>query len=249
MITTEGERAQVVSEPSAVAEERAHVIIRDPLRFMSLVVAGATAASMAGIGGLVLAIFGLCGVLSAYFAPVDCIVAGLAFLVLGAVSAAWGRMFHFSEHETARDRIAVSSGVILALAAGVAAVALGILNLVFLSTVQFGSIAVIALGLGLLWHSGVMRRVSRFTNYMIYHGIEGRRPTGPMAINALSLAPLRDFLLGLGSVILGILALVGFVPLVLGLVALLVISGALTLTVSTICGATLTTLKGVCWKS
>jgi hypothetical protein len=257
MATTEGERTQVSGEPTfelheegaTGQEERASVIIRDPFWFMSLVVAGATAASLWGIGAVVLAIFGLSGVLATYLAPVAGIVAGVAFFTLGAVGGAWGRMFRFSERETPRDRIVVSTSVAAVLFAGMAAIALSILNLVFIADARFVAIAVMVLGAGLLWHSGLMRRVSCFTHYVTYHGVEGRRPSGPIAINALSLAPLRDFLLGLGSAILGILAILGLAPVALVLVALLVLGGALTLTVSTICGATLATLKNVCSKS
>jgi hypothetical protein len=94
-----------------------------------------------------------------------------------------------------------------------------------------------------------MRRVSHFTHYVTYHGVEGRWPTGPFAINALSLAPVRDFLVGLGGVILGILVMMNIAPVVLGFVALLTISAAMSVTASTICSATLATLKGVCARS
>lgn len=255
MATTEAERTQETGEAyelrrevAAAAEERASIIIRDPFWFTSLVVSGATAASLLGIGTLVLSIFGLSGVLATHLAPVAGIVAGAAFLTLAGVDAAWGRMFRFLEHEkheTRRDRIAVSSSTGAVLLAGIATIILGILNLVFLANPRFMGIAVLAMGIGLLWHSGLMRQVRRFTNYVTYHGVEERRPGGPMAINALSLAPVRDLLLGVGSAVLGILAIVGVASVALELVALLVLGGALTLTVSTICGATLTTLKGV----
>ena len=82
-------------------------------------------------------------------------------------------MFRFAEHETSRDRIVFFSGVAAALIAGLAAVVLGILNFAFLGDVRFGAVAVIVLGLGLLWHSGVMRRVSQFTHDVTYRGAEG----------------------------------------------------------------------------
>ncbi len=83
----------------------------------------------------------------------------------------------------------VHSGVAAVLIAGLAAVVLSILNLVVLGDARFVALAVILLGLGLLWHSGVMRCVGHFTDYVIYRGAEGSRPSGPFAINALSLAP------------------------------------------------------------
>jgi hypothetical protein len=251
MVTLEGERTQSPAGTSFEPhlEPGVSVIVRDPFWFMSLVVAGATAASFWGIGALVLSIFGLSGVAVDYLLPVVGIVAGAAFLTLGGVIAAWGRMFRFSEHETTRDRIVVSSGVAAVLTAGIAAIVLSVLNLVLLGDVRFVAIAVMAMGVGLLLHSGLMRRVSRFTNYVTYYKVEGRQPSGSIAINALSLAPLRDFLLGLGSLVLGILAILNIVPVVLGFVALLALGGAVTLTVSTICGATLATLRNVCSKS
>jgi hypothetical protein len=230
------------------AEEPVSVPMRDPFWFMSLVVAGATIGSLWGLSALVLAILGLSHVLPTYILPVTAMVLGFAFLMLGAVGAAWTRMFRFPENETSRERIVFSSGVAAALLAGLAAVVLGILNFVALGDTRFGAVAVIALGMGLLWHSRVMRRVHRFTYDAAYHGVERRRPSGPFAINALSLAPVRDFLVGLGGVILGVLAMMNVAPTVLEFVALLTIGGALTATASTLCGATLTTLKGVCAK-
>jgi hypothetical protein len=238
--------AEGPAEPTQ-AEEHVSATIRDPFWSMSLVASGATIAAMWGLGTLVLAILGLSGVLTKYMLPVGGIVLGLGFLILGGVSALWSRMW--PEHGTSWERGIFSSGVGAVLIAGLAAVVLGLLNFAFLGDARFGAVAVIVLGLGLLWHSRVMRRVSRCTHYLAYHDAEGHRPTGPFAVNALSLAPVRDFLVGLGGVILGILAMMNVVPVVLGFVALLTIGGALTFTASTICAATLTTVKGVCAKS
>jgi len=239
--------AEAVAEQPQ-AEQRASIALRDPFWFMSLVVAGATIGSMWGLSTLIVSILGLSGVLPMYMLPVAAIALGLAFLMLGAVGTAWARMFGFAEHETSRDRTVFLSGLAAVLIAGFFAVVLGILNFVFLGDARFVAVAVIALGIGLLWHSWVMRRVSHFTHYVTYHGTEGRLPSGPFAINALSLAPVRDFLVGVGGVILGILAMMHIAPITLGFIALLTIGGALTATASTMCGATLTTLKGVCSK-
>ena len=127
-----------------------------------------------------------------YTLPTAGIVVGLAFLTLGAIGASWVRMFRFAEHATSRDRIVFFSGVAAVLIAGLAAVVLSILNFVVLGDTRFVAIAVILLGLGLLWHSGVMRRLSHFTYDVIYEGAERRMLSGPFAINALSLARVRD---------------------------------------------------------
>ncbi|MGO8751708.1 MAG: hypothetical protein ACLQNE_37680 [Thermoguttaceae bacterium] len=216
---------------------------------MSLAVAGASIGSLWGLSALVLAILGLSGVLPIYMAPAACIGLGLAFLMLGAVGDTWARMFRFAEQESSRERIGFYSGVTATWIAGLAAVLLGILNFVFLGDPRFTAVAVIALGLGLLWHSGVTRRVSRFTHDITYRGIEEHRPVGPFAVNALSGAPVRDILIGLGGVILGTLAIMNIAPVTLGFVALLTMGGALTFTASTVCGAALITLKKACSKA
>jgi hypothetical protein len=267
MVTSESNRAQssatapferqaetipTSAEATAVqphAEERAFVAIRDPFWFVSLVVAGATIASMWGLSAVVLATLGLSGVMPMYILPVSGIVLGLAFLTLGAIGTTWARMFRFARHGTSRNRIGFFSGVAAASMAGLTAVVLSIFSFAFLGDMRFVAVAVIALGLGLLWHSGVMRRVGHFTYYVTYHGVEGRRPSGPFAINALSLAPVRDFLVGLGGVILGILAMMNIAPVALAFVALLTMSAAVAASASTVCSATLATLKGVCSKT
>jgi hypothetical protein len=201
---------------------------------------------MWGLIAFVLAILGLSGVQPIYLLPVTAIVLGLAFLTLSVVDTAWARMFRFAEQEGSRHRIGFSSGVAAGLIAGLAAVVLGVLNLMFPGDPRFVAVAAIALGLGLVWHGRVMRRVSDFTYHVTYHGVEEHRPNGPFALNALSLAPVRDFVVGLGGAILGILAMLKIAPVILAFVALLVIGVALSSTISTICGATLATLKGAC---
>lgn len=237
----------VAAQP--IAEHGAIVSLHEPYWFMSLMVAGATIASTFGLGAVVLAILGLSGAAPQYMLPVAAMVSGLAFLMLGSVDTAWARMFRFPEHETSRDRIVIFSGHTAVLIAGLAAVVLSILNFAFLGDVWFSAVAIIAMGFGLLWHSGTMRRVSHFTDYVAYHEAEGHRPHGPFAINALTLAPVRDFLVGLGGIVLGILVMMNIAPMVLGFVALLLLGVALAGTASTICGASLATLKGACSKS
>jgi hypothetical protein len=236
--------AETTTEPPR-GEEPMSVPLRDPIRFTSLVVSGATISSMWGLGALVLAILGLCGLAPIYLSPIAGMALGLAFLFLGGVGLAWARMFRFAEQETRWNRIVFSSGVTMVLIAGLAGIFLSILNLVFLAAAQFGAVAIIVLGGGLLWHSGVMYRVRRFTD----SGMKEQRPRSRLGSNALLLAPVRDFLLGIGSVALGILALLGLVPMVLEFAALLALGGALTLTASTLCGATLFRWSGVCSKS
>jgi hypothetical protein len=204
---------------------------------------------MWGLSASVLAILGLSGVAPTYTLPTAGIVVGLAFLTLGAIGVAWARMFRFAEHAASRDRIVFFSGVAAVLIAGLAAVVLSILNFMVLGDSRFVAIAVILLGLGLLWHSGVMRHVSRFTSDITFDGVERSLPSGPFAINALSLAPVRDFLVGMAGVILGVLAMMNIAPVILGFVALLTMGASLTFTASTICSASLATAQTACSRA
>jgi hypothetical protein len=238
-----------VTEPGAeptAAEDRRSFLAEEPLLFLSLVVTAATLGSVAGLIAIILAIVGLSGVLPASLFAVAGIVLGAGFLTLGAVGLVWAHMFRLeAKHSWDRTDFLMGAGAVLAiLIAGLAGSILSLLNLLFLAP-ALGAIAVILLGFGLAWHSRATRRVTRFA----YQDGGQPRLSGPMAINALSLAPVRDSILGVAGIVLGILAFLGFAPVVLGLVGMLVMGGALTLTISTICGATLDGLRGACSKS
>ena len=233
--------AEAAAGPSRVEQPPASPAY-DAIHFTSRVASGATIGSMWGLTAFVLAIIGLSGVAPVYMSSVAGIALGLAFLMLGGVAWAWALRFPLAEHASRWERIGFSGGVPAVLIAGLLGIVLSILNLTYFAGARLGAVAVILLGLGLLWHSGVMLGVARFT----YHMVEGRRPSGPLAINPLSLAPVRDFVVGLGSLILGILAILNIAPMVLEFVALLAMGGAAMLTTSTICGATLADVAGSC---
>ena len=133
-------------------------------------------------------------------------------------------------------------------AAGVAALVLSILYLLFPADLRFAAVAAIALGGGLFWHSGIMREVSRLTHDVAYHQVAGPRPSGPFSLNLLSIAPVRDALVGLAGVVLGILALLYSAPAILTLVAFLATGAALTFSAATMCGASMVALREVCAK-
>ncbi len=206
---------------------------------LSLIVSDATIGSMWAIGALILTILGLSGVLPAYMLGVSCIVVGATFLMLASIGITWALMFRFAEHSEAWDRFLLRTGVTAVFAAGFAGIALGVLNLIFPTVLSLTAIAIIAMGAGLMWHSAVMSSVSRFTR----QSVEQRRPRGFFGIMTLSLAPVRNFVVGAGGVVLGILALVGLVPVVFTLVGLLALAAGLIFTLSTLCSATLTTLR------
>jgi len=264
MVTTEGNRVQTpgpttptlerptpslqppteesVARPRT--ESRPALVGTDPLWLMSLVVSGATVASIAGLSAAVLAIVGLSGIYAMYLWAIAAIVLGAGFLTLGDVGAVWTRMFQRPQTETRPRRMGFASGVFAAWTTGLIAVVLGVLLLLFPGSFRYGAGAAIAVGVGLLWHSEVMWRVSRFTHDVFYRGMEERPLIGPLSINALSLAPVRDSIVGLVAIVLGLLAMLNIGPLTLGLVAFLIIGVALTASASTVCSASLTTFTG-----
>ncbi len=261
MITAESNRTQATGAPPfegqaqagqapSLAErptvgERIQLPVREPFWFLSLVVAGATIGSMWALGAVVLGILGLAGLLATYMFSVAAITLGSAFLMLAAVGRVWTRMFRFEEYRVAWDRFAFSTGQSLVVIAGLAAIALGILHLLFPAATVLGGVAILALGAGLVCHSAVMRRIGGFTS----QGVGPAEADRPVVINALSVAPVRDFLVGLGVVALGVLTILGLAPMVLGLVAVLALGGAVTLAISTICGASVASLRKYCAKS
>ena len=228
-----------------IVQPRESSFVREPYWFLSLIVAGTTVASMWAIGAAVLAILGLCTVMPQYMLPVAVLVLGLGFVNLASINIAWERMFRFTNAQATQDWRAYFGGTIAVMAAGIVAIVLGILNLVFLADLRVAAVAAIAMGLGMFMHSGIVRSISRFTHETAFGG-EAVRPNGPFAFNALSVAPVRDALVGIAGVVLGILALLQIATLTLGLVAMVAMGAALAFTASTVCGATLTALNRHC---
>ena len=219
--------------------------LRAVIWFTSLIASGATIASIWGLSTLALGIIGLAGVVPAYMLSVAGITLGLAFLTLGGLTMAWARTFLFADHPDRRERAGFSGAVAGVWIAGLAGIAAGILNLTLYSGVGLGGMGVAAIlfGLGLAAHSGAMHHVSRFSHQRVVDHVKG-----PLAVNALSVAPIRDFVVGVGAVILGILAILDVVPVLLGLVALLALGGTVAVTALTICGATVAGLEHRCSK-
>ena len=193
----------------------------------------------------VLAILGLSGVLPTYILPVAGIVLGTAFLTLGTTTSSWARMFTPAATESSRQRTVFLSGVAAVSLAGLAAIVYcGILNFAFLGDLRFSGVAVIALGLGLLWHSLAMSQVS----HLLPRGLpRGGRTSPPKGCLPSTHSPWRRYRLPYRAwrPILGILAMMNVVPAVLEFVGLLIFGMALSVTASTICGASLAAVKSI----
>ena len=227
---------------------REWISVRHPLWSMSRIVARATVASLLGLGAFVLAVIGLSDVAPLHMLAAGGILLAAGFFALSAIDEAWGRMFGFPQHATMQDRTVYFGGMTAALGTGLAALVLSILFMVFPAAIWLAAVTMLVLGAGLLCHSGIMQQVSGLTHDVAVHGAEGPRANEPFPFGLLSLAAIRDAVIGAGSIVLGILALLFIAPGILMFVSMLAIGLALTFSASTMCAASLVTLRDVCAK-
>lgn len=186
---------------------------------------GSMVEALGAAAAIVLAILGLAGVLPGYMVTIATIVLGGVFLFAGGTMVT-----HY--HRVARDTVLpserhhvasaeVGGGMNAESLAGVAAVALGILSLLGLAAHILEPVAMICLGAGLLLGSAATSRL-----HEVGYGTVGEstrsvlRELGNMSAGG-------QVLVGIGAIVLGILALLGLAPLTLTLVAVLALGFAM----------------------
>jgi hypothetical protein len=174
-------------------------------------------------GAAVLAIIGLAGYLPTYMAAVATIVIGGALLAHGAaVTARWSHAMRQIAPSTA-DRVEMAGGLGSELLGGACGIVLGILGLANVEPVPLLAVAAIVFGGAIVLSAPAQPELARLApdrdpkvGRLTYEAVEG-------SAGAMMLA-------GLGSIVLGILGLVGVGPaLTLVLVAMLAVSCALLL--------------------
>ena len=190
---------------------------------------GSTTEAIGGAAAIVLAILGLLGVLPTVLASIASIAIGVGLIVAGgAIAARYERVLSGPETATAHREIAGGMG--MEAFAGVAALVLGILALLGLSPLTLLAISAIAAGAGLLMASGSMARLESLVRWETAHDMESKMRDTVYAASG------SEVLIGVGAIVLGILALTGHDPLTLVLVALLSIGASLLMSGSTIAG-------------
>jgi hypothetical protein len=177
--------------------------------------AGSIGEAVGGAAALVLAILALIGVLPLTLTSIAAIVLGCGMLVGGA---ALSRRFSLGIPSAAasRARQEVVGALGMQAIAGIAAVVLGILALLGVRPLLLLSISVLVLGGALLTAGAGMARLARSSRWL--RGEPG------------SVAPATGWWeaeIGVGAVVLGILALTGHDPATLTIVALLAVGAAL----------------------
>ncbi len=226
-------------ESQAVREAHREGIVHD--RISIEVLTGASAVEMiGGLGTVGLAILGLCNVLPDLFIPIATMAVGVALLIEGgAIASRYAKLLHDAGVKPAQRR-GLGGGMTAEFFGGLAGLVLGFLALVNVTPVTLTAVAAVVFGAALLFGSAA-------TFWLAYFGLsrveshEGIRflthPTVAFGFGG-------QLFVGLGSIVLGILALVGISTAILTLIALLSIGSAILLSGSVIGSRMLTLLRG-----
>ncbi len=200
-----------------------------PERERKAVAGGSITEAAAGAAAVVLSIVALAGTMPAYLASIACIALGVALLAQGGAAAArYSRMLREGPGWDWEPPAELSGGMGAELVAGGAAVVLGILAILGISTLLLLPSALIVLGGAMLLSSSATESLSHVTRA----GMPERFDR--LAHHVTAAASGTQVLVGIGAVVLGILALVGLAPLTLTLVGFLVGGAVVLLTGSSV---------------
>jgi|688.fasta_scaffold600215_1 hypothetical protein len=192
--------------------------------------------SIAGAAAVVLSILGLAKIYPELFVAIATIAIGVSLLLKAlAITAEFPRLLS----ETSGSRVEAGSGISVEFIAGATGIVLGILALLGVEFQPLVSIAVIVFGAGLIFGTTIIKSVNELKAQ-----VSGAESSVQKVMHEIVSATMgTQLLVGIGAVVLGILSLIGFMPLVLTLVALLAIGGATLLTGSAVTGRMFSLIK------
>lgn len=189
------------------------------------VATGSGAEAIAGAAALVLAIIGLSGMMPMIMSAISVIAAGAAFLLQGAaIAARHSYLERMARADHAEGKL--MTGTSAEILGGIAGIVLGILTLIGVVPMTLLSVSAIVFGGTLLFGSptvygvGTAEPEGRVTADYVVREIAAH---GAQARLAAAGAAGAQALIGIGSVTLGILALIGMTPQTLVLVAVLAV--------------------------
>ena len=135
----------------------------------------------------------------------------------------WARGFEpwSPEYERRISMEVVTSGSMIEATGGFAAVVLSILSLANILPMYLIPIATLVIGIGLLFEGGAVA--------FRYWRLPDEISAGRWASMELAGGMIAEFVAGITGVVLGVLAILGFIPLILATVSVLVFGGALVL--------------------
>jgi tetratricopeptide (TPR) repeat protein len=175
------------------------------------------AQSIGGLAAIILAILGLFDICSHYMLAIAALMIGAALVFQGGtISMEYSNLLSRTSH-TKLENAPVGGAMSIEVLAGVAGIVLGVLALVTVSPDVLLPVAVIVFGVALIGGSGEATRLHSLK--LKQSGADGRLQQ--IARESLSVGTSTQVLIGLGGVVLGILALIGYDWTVLTVVALL----------------------------
>jgi hypothetical protein len=191
---------------------------------IKVVAGGSLTEALCGAATVVLAIIGLAGTLPGYMASIATIAFGVALLAQGgAIAARWSRLLRETQPHEWDTRTELGGGMGAEFLAGGAGVVLGILGLLGLYTATLIPIAVIVFGGALLLGSGATADLGSLYVPTTHERFANVARQMTLAASG------AQMLVGVGAIVLGIIALVGVDPVVVTLVALLVVGASVLL--------------------
>jgi hypothetical protein len=181
------------------------------------VATGSMAEGIAGAAAIALTIIGLAGTLSTLLLSIAIIAVGAGLAFQGASIASRFSDLLYRASQGRLQGLEFGAGMSAEILGGAAGIALGILALVGVAPLTLSAIAAIVLGGGVLIGSSTSSRL----NMLLATG--GNQDDATLRITRELMQASVDvqLLIGLASIALGILALLGLVPLYLTLIAML----------------------------
>jgi hypothetical protein len=200
---------------------------------------GSFVEALVGAGAVALAILGLADILPLWMATIATIAIGAAFLIEGISISS--RMAEMMESDKAGhfDIAEVGGGITAEFLAGLSGITLGVLALLGIQPVTLMAIALIVYGGALIMSSGTTSRLNYLSNINL--------PTNSakmMAKEALNAAAGLQVVAGVGSAVLGILALVDQPRFTFVLVGLLIVSASRLITGTALGGRLMGMFRG-----
>lgn len=211
------------------------LLTRAELEPLRLAATGTTAEALGGVSAIVLGILGLAGLVPIYLGAIAVIAVGVSLLFQGGAVTA--RLVDLLEQVGGGelDVEELGGGLTAELVGGATGVVLGTLALLDLAPAVLVPVAIIAFGAALLLSGGGVRRmgtVATRTDVSDEVRVITQQITRKVRAEAIG----AQVLIGLGVVVLGILALVGFDPATLSLVALIALGAGILMSGTALAG-------------
>lgn len=217
--------------------------VREERKTAEVAATGSVAEAIGGAAAVVLAIVGLAGVFPTWVAAVSAIALGSALLLRGTALTARYYSLLDETGNTDTDTAELGSGIGAEILGGATGIVLGILALLDISPLVLLPVAAIVFGGTLLLGCGSNARLN---DLIVCRPRFARRDTGRrVAGDVLAAANGAQALVGLGTIVLGIIGLANPYMLTLTLVAFLVAGASVLLSGSTVTGK----MMALLWKS